>query len=115
MTPATSAALRQDKATRSANPAWPGTPGWGFAIDSHGVPSQGRPATNATIRPLLYRRRGEDKQALSVLTPDQFADLHNRKVARSNRTATRRAVQPTSTAPGEEPALFGLADGRATA
>ncbi|MGC5309070.1 hypothetical protein [Micromonospora zamorensis] len=71
--------------------------------------------TNATVRPLLYRRRGEDKQALSILTPDQFADLHNLKTARTNRTATRRAAQPTPLPSGEEPTLFGLADGRATA
>ncbi|MEV0723292.1 hypothetical protein AB0I37_11015 [Micromonospora purpureochromogenes] len=71
--------------------------------------------TNATVRPLLYRRRGEDKQALNVLTPDQLADLHNLKTARTNRTATRRAAQPTPPASREEPTLFGLADRRATA
>ncbi|WP_348651285.1 hypothetical protein [Micromonospora sp. WMMD1128] len=71
--------------------------------------------TNATVRPLLYRRRGEDKQALTVLTPDQLADLHNPKAARSNRTATRRAAQPTPPAPRQEPTLFGLGDGRASA
>lgn len=58
--------------------------------------------TNATVRPLLYRRRNEDKQALNVLTPDQFADLHNAKTARSNRVAAvqsaRAAASPTHTA-----------------
>jgi hypothetical protein len=56
--------------------------------------------TNATVRPLLYRRRTEDRNAFAVLTPDQFADLHDVKTARANRTAARQAAQP---APSPEP------------
>lgn len=60
--------------------------------------------TNATVRPLLYRRRTEDKKALDRLTPDQFADLHNRSTARKNRVAAkvvqlaRPAASPDHTA-----------------
>src|SRR4029453_7471968 len=32
--------------------------------------------TNATVRPLLLRRRGEDRDALARLSPAQFQDLH---------------------------------------
>jgi hypothetical protein len=35
--------------------------------------------TNATVRPLLYRRRTEDAKAVARLSADQFADLHNLK------------------------------------
>jgi hypothetical protein len=49
--------------------------------------------TSATVRPMLYRRRREDPQALARLTPIQFADLHVRKAARSN-GAARRPARP---------------------
>ena len=58
--------------------------------------------TNATVRPVLYRRRGEARQALTALSPDQYADLHNLKTARTNRTAVKQAAQPV----GELPTLF---------
>jgi hypothetical protein len=50
--------------------------------------------TLATVRTLLYARRHEAEHALARLTPDQYADLHDRKVARANRAATRRAARP---------------------
>src|SRR5919107_4221776 len=33
--------------------------------------------TNATVRPLLYRRRGDDPDAVARLTSVQFEDLHH--------------------------------------
>ena len=53
--------------------------------------------TNATVRPLLLRRRGEDRDAVASLSPTQFADLHNRVTARLQRAAVRQAALP---APG---------------
>jgi hypothetical protein len=50
--------------------------------------------TNATVRPLLLRRRGEDREAVARLTPDQFADLHDRVTARIQRAAVRQAALP---------------------
>jgi hypothetical protein len=52
--------------------------------------------TNATVRPLLYQRRAEDKNAMALLTDDQRADLHSQKVARTNRAKARQAGQPTT-------------------
>ncbi len=49
----------------------------------------------ATVRPLLYRRRNEDRQAVSRLTPDQTDDLHGRNKARK-RAAAPQASQPMS-------------------
>jgi hypothetical protein len=50
--------------------------------------------TLATVRPLLRRRRGEDRQALAQLSPVQFADLHGH-TARTLRAAARQSAQPT--------------------
>ncbi|SDT38135.1 hypothetical protein [Actinoplanes derwentensis] len=47
--------------------------------------------TNATVRPLLLRRRGEDKTAVARLSPDQRADLHNPK-SRTRRATVRQAA-----------------------
>jgi hypothetical protein len=52
--------------------------------------------TNATVRPLLYRRRGEDVQAITRLTPNQYADLFDHKTARRNRAVATRAAQPAA-------------------
>jgi hypothetical protein len=52
--------------------------------------------TNATVRPILYRRRGDDKAALHRLAPDQYDDLHNKKTLRTNRTAAQVAAQRTA-------------------
>jgi len=47
--------------------------------------------TLATVRPLLYRRRTEDQQAIDRLNRDQFADLYRRRAAPG---AGRRAARP---------------------
>jgi hypothetical protein len=62
--------------------------------------------TLATVRPVLYRRRGEDRTALDRLTPDQFADLHNLSTARGMRAAASRLAQSGRTPHGDAPALF---------
>jgi hypothetical protein len=49
--------------------------------------------TNATVRPLLYKRRTEDQKALHRLTPEQFADLHDANVLRTNRARARQAAR----------------------
>ena len=69
--------------------------------------------TNATVRPVLYRRRGEDTQAVDRLTADQFADLHDRKNARVNRAAARRAARPALAATDGGATLFDLTGGNA--
>jgi hypothetical protein len=50
--------------------------------------------SNAAVRPVLYRRRGEDKRAVARLTDDQRANLYDEKVARRNRAAVSRAARP---------------------
>jgi hypothetical protein len=61
--------------------------------------------TNATVRPLLVRRRAEDKPALDRLSWDQRADLLDPKAARKNRVmakglqAANTAVSSAHTAP----------------
>jgi hypothetical protein len=63
--------------------------------------------TLATVRPVLYRRRSEDRKALEHLTPDQYADLHNLTTARGMRAAARRLAQSGRTPYGDStPALF---------
>jgi hypothetical protein len=65
--------------------------------------------TNATVRPQLYRRRAEDQAAIKRLTPDQFADLHDTKVVRTNRAAIRRqATRPSSPLDLDAQPLFDL-------
>src|SRR3954468_21648307 len=49
--------------------------------------------TNATVRPLLLRRRGEDPETVARLTADQYADLHDCITARMQRAAVRQAAQ----------------------
>lgn len=49
--------------------------------------------TNATVRPLLLRRRGEDRDAVASLSTAQFADLHKPMNARI-RAAVRQAGSP---------------------
>jgi hypothetical protein len=62
--------------------------------------------TNATVRPLLLRRRGEDRDAVARLNPEQFADLHNRVTARLQRAAVRQAAQPSPCPNRPVPTLF---------
>jgi hypothetical protein len=48
--------------------------------------------TNATVRPLLRQRRGEDRDAVARLAPDQFADLIGTTKPRFTRAAVRQAA-----------------------
>ena len=59
--------------------------------------------TNATVRPLLYRRRGEDAAAVALLTPDQAADLHKPKTR--TRATVRQAAYTTTPDPNRVTAL----------
>ncbi|GAA1626721.1 hypothetical protein [Actinoplanes couchii] len=72
--------------------------------------------TNATVRPLLYRRRGEDETAVARLTPDQRAYLHNptsrrprgikvRQAATTSPSPNRNTATPLFPIHGEDPAL----------
>jgi hypothetical protein len=65
--------------------------------------------TLATVRPLLYRRRAEDKQALSRLTPVQYADLHGR-THRGTRAAGNGSARPAPVPAGHGSDLFDLLD-----
>ena len=67
--------------------------------------------SNATVRPVLWRRRGEDPAAIAHLSPDQFADLHSRKTARTNRTAARQPARPSADVDSAPMALFDLTTG----
>lgn len=49
--------------------------------------------TNATVRPLLWRRRGEDPAAVARLSPDQASDLHKPKTR--TRATVRQAAHTT--------------------
>jgi hypothetical protein len=64
--------------------------------------------TLATVRPVLYRRRGEDQAAVNRLSAIQYADLHSQKAARSNRAAARQTGAPIPTAGYGPAALFDL-------
>ena len=63
--------------------------------------------TNATVRPLLLRRRGEDREAVARLSPAQFEDLHKANASKVTRAA-RKASEPPTTA-NRRPSLFDLA------
>jgi hypothetical protein len=67
--------------------------------------------TNATVRPLLFRRRAEDRAAVARLTDAQRADLHNRTTARKNRAAVQQAARPASCPDRDAPNLLNLIDG----
>lgn len=83
------------------HPGWPRPdtcPGCGFAY-----PLDGRDAdcpSLAVARQVLYRRRGENPRALSRLTPDQLADLHDRKSPRA--TPAQRPAWPPKASPPRE-------------
>ena len=61
--------------------------------------------TLATVRPVLYRRRGEDPAAVNRLSAIQYADLHSQKAARTARAAARQTGAPVSSGYGPA-ALF---------
>ena len=64
--------------------------------------------TLATVRPILMRRRGEDRDAVAKLNPVQFEDLHH-----SNHTKiTRASRNGNGSAPADRPvSLFDHASG----
>jgi hypothetical protein len=66
--------------------------------------------TNATVRPLLLRRRGEDQQAVARLDPVQFEDLHRPTRTKISRAALRAADAP-ATRPFRAASLFDLTPG----
>ena len=66
--------------------------------------------TNATVRPLLLRRRGEDPNAVARLNPVQFEDLHKANAAKVHRAAHRKSAEPPTPA-YRATSLFDLASG----
>lgn len=66
--------------------------------------------TNATVRPLLLRRRGEDREAVARLSPEQFEDLLSPNRSKVTRAARRARPQPPATPAFQaRPTLFDLA------
>ena len=59
--------------------------------------------TNATVRPLLYRRRGDDADAVARLSTVQFDDLHHANLTQITRAAHRRTVEPPDRTGDERP------------
>ena len=88
------------------NPAATVCPGCGYRY-SEGVSDC---PTNATVRPVLYRRRSEAKHVLTRLTPVQFTDLLNPAHARTNRAAARQAARPAARPEHATPSLLDLID-----
>jgi hypothetical protein len=66
---------------------------------------------HATVRPLLFKRRTENNDAVARLTPAQLAFLHDPKAARKSRHAVTQAAQPAP-CPDREQHLFDLVDGK---
>jgi hypothetical protein len=54
--------------------------------------------TNATVRPLLLRRRGEDRNAVDRLSPAQFEDLLKANASKVTRAARHARPEPPTTA-----------------
>src|SRR3954454_24186628 len=54
--------------------------------------------TNATVRPLLLRRRGQDPAAVARLTLQQFEDLLNANAHKVTRAARRARPEPPTPA-----------------
>ena len=65
--------------------------------------------TNATVRPLLMRRRGEDRDAVARLTPEQFEDLLSPNRLKVTRAARRAMPQQPTTPAYQATSLFDLA------
>jgi len=85
-----------------ASPACPGC-GYRYPKDVSDCPSL------ATVRPLLYRRRAEDKHAVARLSTVQLADLQH---TRSRTTTPARSTRPMSNPTGQPLSLFDLAAGK---
>jgi hypothetical protein len=65
--------------------------------------------TNATVRPLLMRRRGEDREAVARLTPEQFEDLLKSNANKVTRAAKRARPESPTTPAYQATSLFDLA------
>jgi hypothetical protein len=65
--------------------------------------------TNATVRPLLLRRRGEDREALALLNPVQFDDLHKVTKSKVTRAAYRASTGQRTSPVFAAASLFDLA------
>jgi len=65
--------------------------------------------TLATVRPLLLRRRGEDREAVARLTPEQFEDLLKTNASKVTRAAQRARTEPPTTPAYQATSLFDLA------
>jgi hypothetical protein len=65
--------------------------------------------TNATVRPLLVRRRGEDREAVARLSPEQFEDLLKANHSKVTRAARRARPEPPTTPGYQARSLFDLA------
>jgi hypothetical protein len=85
-------------------PAASSCPGCGFIYPA-GVTDC---PTNATVRPLLYRRRAEDKKAFNRLTPDQYADLHKTKPRNSRVPVDVRSARSAAPPAHMAPQLFAV-------
>jgi hypothetical protein len=70
--------------------------------------------TLATVRPVLHRRRAEDRDAVARLSPILFADLHHPHTARPDRAFRAVAAQVARSAPSpaRPTTLLDLIDGR---
>ncbi len=65
--------------------------------------------TNALVRPLLKRRRGEDPAAVARLSPEQFEDLLKANRSKVTRAANRARPEPPTTPAYQATSLFDLA------
>jgi hypothetical protein len=65
--------------------------------------------TNATVRPLLLKRRGEDRDALALLNPVQFEDLHKATKSKVTRAAHRATAEQRTSPAYAAASLFDLA------
>ncbi len=66
----------------------------------------------STVRPLLFSRRAEDKQAVARLTSDQLDDLHDRKSARKSRQAAMQVSRSAPAPARDVPTLFDVVNGK---
>jgi DNA-binding Lrp family transcriptional regulator len=68
--------------------------------------------TNTVVRPLLFKRRHENLDALKRLTGIQRADLHDKPTARKNRVAVRQAARPAPVPDRPTATLFDCLTGK---
>src|SRR4051812_5716971 len=73
------------------NPAASVCPGCGYRYPDQVLDCP----TNATVRPLLLKRRGEDREAVARLDRVQFEDLHKANASKVTRAARGR-TEPTA-------------------